>query len=220
MIRGVVVVVGGNKHGDSIFLLGTRRASWLVHFLFQGLEFLAFVRMNALTYEWSLASPARANHQRRARDPSNNGRGVWRSSQSCARLLFWIFQLFFIHKKERRKVRDREKKTPPFIKKKPVLARRVLTCFSFFQLGWTPRTWLCLPQHTSLGFWKTDKAEQLGRKVAQTTAGTLYISSKKVMQFGSRLCIFAFLRSKVCATQEPRDLKFPKKAFWTEACGK
>lgn len=48
--------VFGDKSGDLLFSLGARRSSWLVHFLFQGLEFLPFVRLNTQTYEWSLGS--------------------------------------------------------------------------------------------------------------------------------------------------------------------
>lgn len=46
----------GDKEGGASCLARARWASWLVDFLFQGLEFLAFVRMNTLTYEWSLGS--------------------------------------------------------------------------------------------------------------------------------------------------------------------
>lgn len=90
-------------------------------------EFLAFVQMNTLTYEWSLgcfykpikgavarllatvggACPTAANHL----------------SADCG-LLYWIFQLFFIHKKTERESQKKASihKTCP--------GTKVLTCFS------------------------------------------------------------------------------------------
>lgn len=166
---------GDNR--ETYFLAQARGGSWLVDFLFQGLEFLAFVRMNTLTYEWSLGSsyePIRnlvvgflatvggacataANH------PSADGK-----------LLYWIFQLFFIHKKDRGKVR--RKKKLPFIKTCP--GTNVLTCFSFlartnsknFSLFtsfhvWTPSTYY-------------KQWSQPGRKSGTTSAEALDIKNE------------------------------------------
>lgn len=100
---------------------------------------------------------------------------------------------FSFTKKERRKVRDREKKTPPFIKK----------ILSWHEESWHVFLFFSSDELQELDFvylntrpWASEKLikQSSGGEKWQTTAGTLYISSKKVMQFGLRLCIFAFLR--------------------------
>lgn len=167
--------------GRLAFLARARWGSWLVDFLFQGLEFLAFVRMNTLTYEWSLASPTRANQKPGSRGPSNRGRGLRRSSQSYpGRLRAFILDfpvVFHSQKRERGKVR--KKKKLPFIKK-PALARKVLTCLSFFPPGRTQRTSLCLPHIMSLPPLLMKSSDKAGKQkqVAPASAGSLYISTK------------------------------------------
>lgn len=93
----------GDNRGDLLFW----RASWLVDFLFQGLEFLAFVRMNALTYEWSLGSLCEPIRSAAAGILATVGGACAAAANqrpSDCGLLFWIFQLFFIHKKREGKL--------------------------------------------------------------------------------------------------------------------
>lgn len=129
---------GGNKHGDSTFLLEAHGLDdWRIS-SFKGSNFSLPLSawMRSLMNEVSPSPPssAPANQGSRAREPSNSGRGVGREQPIAGRgFLIWIFQLFFIHKKrERRKVRDGEREGKKnSIHKKPALARRVLTCFLF-----------------------------------------------------------------------------------------
>lgn len=123
--------------------------SWLVDFLFQGLKFLVFVRMNTLTYEWSLASPTRTNQKPGSRGPSNHRRGLQRSSQSAPdRLQAFIldFPVVFHSQKERGKVRKKN----PSIHKKTCPGTKSPDMFLFFPPRWTQRTSLCLPGFMSL----------------------------------------------------------------------
>lgn len=124
------------------------RGSWLVHFLFQGLEFLAFVRLNTLTYEWSLGSPVRANQKPRILDPSNQGRSLRSSSQSAPGAFIQDFPVVFHSQKEREG--KLEKKTSIH---KNLPWHDSPDMFFFFRL--------CLLHFTSLSFyfWQEDLQE-------------------------------------------------------------
>lgn len=104
---------------NKAFLPRISEGSWLVHFLFQELEFHAFVQMNTLTYEWSLYSFNGPIRNLVFRLLATRG-GAWTSPANQVfaqgRVLYWTFQLFFIHKKARG---ESLKKTPPFIKTCP-----------------------------------------------------------------------------------------------------
>lgn len=187
-------------------------SSWLVDFLFQGLKFLVFVRMNTLTYEWSLASPTPTNQKSGSQGPSNHGRGLQRSSQLAAdRLQAFIldFPVVFHSQKERGKVR--KKKILPFIKK-PALAQNVLTCFCFFhpdELQELHFVYLvsCLYLFCS---WKAVKTVKRGSSA---------LHSHQIWHNSAQE--YALLHSwgfKVCATWKPQDLKFPSR-LCTQAHG-
>lgn len=164
-----------------LFFAGSARAQRLAHFLFQRLEFLlAFVRMNALTYEWSLVIPPPASQPINAAVPGNLatvGGACAASSQSHAVFFYSGFSSCFSFtkkKRERRKVTDgeREEEKNAIHKKKSAPARKVLTCFSFFSARMNSKNLTLFTSNTRLS---TYRKTYFFKKCS--TAATLDISA-------------------------------------------